>query len=344
MKPCRLGDPHNFNQYVELVSSSIGFRVKKPRTVFWEKTFLDSQSKFRLLLKNLRGGEGSNYLGDISYGLDNSAAYVAEDAFSSAISNNLLVHYGQLLAFVTVFGICDLHTENVIYKTDYLQILDIECILFYAESPLDSLLLPNHSSKNNTKAIHWLFDGVSLHQYATILNSMHSEFIFLKSNANKILHFFSNELQELKTHPIRILLRSSNEYTKSFDKLELKFPFIESERVQMSRNDIPYFFGFFGEKFVRWYDSVGHNEVVPLEHLQPCLQKIERSFRSFEELLSEERIDRVHKQSLIVSLSKMNFNEESFDRVFNELRIYKSDSIIGIESSQFNIQSKLLRG
>lgn len=345
-----LGDSHNFNQWVELIETDRGLRVKKPRPVYWEWLFLDPQSVFRSSGRTILGSHFDEYLGDIEYfDLQNGPPYLCEfknDFTDTNFSNSskLFENFGRLLAFATCFGLLDLHLENLNIRNEYIQILDIECVLFFAESPADTLLIPNRASnseKNLFRKLQLQVGEYSIEMIEKILRGLYQEFLFFKSNNENILEILSKEQEVIDTVPIRVLLRPSMHYREDFPKIDLKFPFLEEEQIQLSRGDIPYFFGYSGRPNIHYYSDKITLAEVSSKSLLAIQQKLDRSFQSLESILSEQRIQRVFKQSLALTTSRfVKYNEPL--RVSSELFDIDFDGrLLRIESDSLIIQSKV---
>lgn len=343
-----LGDKHNFGKQVQLSSRGGTLLIHKPRPIYWEYLFLDKESFIRTTLDNLLNSSTSNYLGSLNYLKQSNeffdggfAEFIHEDFGLQGRSESFLENFGRILAFVTTFGISDLHHENWLIKGTRLQIIDIECVFSDFQSPLDSLLLREKSLK---KIIDLNYEIVSKKLgllVATIVEGMLAEFTFFNNNSKNILESFEKLHNiDLKIIPIRFLIRPTQHYI-SEEKLE--FPFLVEERVQMARGDIPYFFGYLGQKKLYYLSENSKQQQVELPFDFPLTKKIERSFSALSKLMNETRINLIAKNSVMVVLNRLLFGLRFFDFENDNIKIRIIDESIHFEGYGFNLNAQKYR-
>src|SRR5690242_4955378 len=129
-----IGDPHNFHLRVTLHEDQFGLFVQKPRTIYWEYLFLDHRSSFRKLLRSSPKNsliDFDNLLGNIHITSSDEFRTGFASHYQSIkpeINEVWFRRLGQLLGFVTIFGITDLHKNNVLASKNTFQLVDIECL------------------------------------------------------------------------------------------------------------------------------------------------------------------------------------------------------------------------
>jgi lantibiotic modifying enzyme len=345
-----LGDSHNFNQKVELIEVLGEFKVKKPRTVFWEWFFLDPSSSFRVQTKQITGCNFNNYLGSISYsqfGTSGICDYLLQPSNLTIVENSSLFNnFGRLLAFATTFGIIDLHAENLIIYNEYVQILDIECVLFAAESPADTLLIPNRASnleKSLFFKLHQLVGGFSSKNMQEIMEGLYQEFKFIIENRLKLTEIIAIEFDQVSIAPIRFLIRPSREYNKDFPQANILLPMISEEREQLGRSDIPYFFGLVGSSDLFYFQSPNQKLKVRLKNQEKTKEKIQRSFNPPQSLLEHKRLLKIFKQSMLMVASRFLENGNSMEIQSENFTIKFDGTILKIDTIEFSIQSNKVK-
>jgi|GEM_PF-3331814 len=347
-----LGDAHNFNQKVELIETVEGLKVKKPRPIFWEWLFLDPSSSFRAQTKQITGCSFNQYLGSISYsssqrGVSGICEYLLQPTKHAITEDSVLLkNFGRLLAFTTTLGITDLHIENLIIYNEHVQMLDIECVLFSAESPADTLLIPNRKINRERSPLfklNQLVGGFSSKNILHIMEGLYQEFKFLLENRAKITEIISAEIDQMNRSPIRFLIRPSREYNKNFLQSTSLLPMIDEEREQLDRSDIPYFFGFIEDADLFYYKQLNQKSKVQLNNLETIKKKIQRSFQTPKSLLGHNRLYKVFKQSMMMVASRfleagkpMEIQSENFSIKFD-------GSILKIDTIEFSLQSNAVK-
>ena len=352
--PCGpLGDSHNFNQKVELIETFEGLKVKKPRPIFWEWLFLDPSSSFRVLTKQIAGCNFNQYLGNIAYSdpqmvdIPGTCQYLLQPSNLNITEDSVLFkNFGRLLAFTTTFGIIDLHAENLIIYNEYVQILDIECVLFSAESPADTLLIPNRASnfeKSLFFKLNLLVVGFSSKIIQQIMEGLYQEFKFLIENRLKLSEVASIEFEQMNRTPVRFLIRPSKEYTKDFSQADILLPMVPEEKEQLDRLDIPYFFGLPGHADLFYFQSPNQKSRVQLKNLDPIKKKIQRSFQTPNILLEHNRLLKIFKQSMVMVASRFLEDGASMEIQSENFSIKFDGSILKIHTIEFSLESNKVR-
>lgn len=300
-----MGDAHNFNRRVSYFEEHGKGLLEKPRCMFWEYLFLDPNSSFRVFIRSLDNSVNfDKILGSVSISSQNNfSTGFAEFVKASSIidANEWLRSYGELLAFVSAFGITDLHRENILNIENRPRLIDLECVFWGAELPSETFLLPKNDF-DWSKSI-WIstnFEGLnslSGAQTESILLGYSSVLNCLNKYSDDLIHFFST--LPICHQPIRILIEPTRDYRNTMDNVEPSLDYILTEEAeQMLRGDIPYFFGFSGKREIYFYDTPDTKTV--LRSRKPIIiEKLNRAFRTPEELLCRNRLLRLKKQGIV---------------------------------------------
>ncbi|MCB0363420.1 MAG: DUF4135 domain-containing protein, partial [Bdellovibrionales bacterium] len=180
----RAGDIHNFRRHVVIALSDASRLVIKPRSAFWEWLFFGQNSPIRSALGDsfLAGKNGVFGLQVISCKPHLSQVVYLERQVPSTPKNPNLVQeflyqYGGLLAYAYVFGIEDLHIENLVQRGNRLQVVDVEVVF-------GNLCLPNQTHLFPLGNLTWSQTGLGHLK----VNSVFSEPINLESLLSGYLH------------------------------------------------------------------------------------------------------------------------------------------------------------
>jgi len=281
----------------------------------------------------------------MSFDFSGSCEYLSPPPTLELGSESLLFeNVGRLLCFATLFGIIDLHVENVLIYPTHAQLIDIECLFFSSETPLDTLLIHNRATapdRNLIYALRQLDDGLTAKRIEAILNGLVGEFQYFLEHAKTISSILEISISGAQKVPIRVLLRSTMQYNSEFPAENLLFPMIDAEKSQLARGDVPYFFGFLGDHEVYFYEKPGLYQKVPNRDLFPVNEKISRSFTSPQLLFTSERLIRVFKQSLMIVASKLISAGESVDISSQHFKLHSDGKILQIQCASFALQSFL---
>ena len=269
-----LADKHNFGQKVEKVQRGSDTWYRKPRTVYWEWLFFGKTSP----LKNLfcdKGEHGSRQLADYLFNLD-----VEIETSWSGFSKDVAVEdrpatlehfyaFGVLVAYCYIFGIRDLHKQNLIITRTHLQAVDVEVVFTAITLPHETLLLP-------FKNIGYEFAGIgALTNSKEDLTQVQIEQIifgywdlFRMASEKKLGIDKALATLNFSQMPMRVIVRNTSEYK---DLLERKPDnILKSETEQMRRGDIPYFFKFVSDPNLYWLKEKDH---IQAEELLGVFQK-----------------------------------------------------------------------
>lgn len=350
--PNQLGDPHNFGRRVSKILVDSYLWVHKPRVVYWEYLFLAHDSALREHLRNLRAHLGSEFDPDLALG---SIEIVSAPDFSNGHSRFLqscdrplsdvdAIQLGGLIGIALVFGITDLHCNNILVLNDRLQIIDIECLFWDSMIPSESMLLFSREA-DPTKTLLPRFptanDGqFQFHFALQILTGFTHAMEFFLSTSESLTSFFDGIQAESENQQIRILLQKTRTYCDLISNPEdhTELDLLEEEIQQLARADIPYFFGFHGRKSIHFFSSPTETRSVA-QITGSAKAKLERAFMAPRHLLSPERLLKVYKHGVLEIVDRL-FAAEILTYENNEIRIEKQSRFIRAKTRRFTVQSK----
>lgn len=256
-----LADRHNFGQQVEKVLRGSDHWYRKPRTVYWEWLFFGNTSPLRDLF-NLEGGHSNRPLADYFFNLDieiESTWTGFAKEIQSELMDPTLEHFyafGALIAYCYVFGIRDLHKQNIVMTKTHFQPVDAEVVFVAINLPHETLLLP-------FKQIGYEFAGIGVlaGQKEKIVKEQLEQLVLgywdlftLISKQSAAIDTILSDLN-FREIPSRVIVRNTSEYA-SFLNSEPKNA-LPSEIEQLLRGDIPFYFKFIGDKQLYWLKGEG---------------------------------------------------------------------------------------
>lgn len=293
----QLGDSHNFGRRV----SQRGGRVYKPRALLWEWLMLAAESPLRRLLDTQAEREG---WGRVAFGfLPTLKFYRSKSGIGGAVERvellalpalgdddkrRLAVIVGRSLALWSWLGVSDLHWENLVLGIDahgrmVFGPLDIEMILSDLSFPAETKLLPDADPEYAALCQHacgarrvlpFLGKPVAAEALLAIAGAYRTTLVFLDRHARAISEAIAG-LPELRGTPIRVCLRSTEEYVRA-SSTELWPPLLDAEVEQLERGDIPYFFRLYGRAGIHYYGNhaLTEHKRLPLRGDVPQLEPL----------------------------------------------------------------------
>lgn len=292
-----LGDSHNFGRRVTVR----GARVAKPRTVFWEWLVLSAESPLRRLLNDEAaredlGPEFFGFLPSLKFfewrgkagGQVERATLQPLGRASRAGRQQLAAIVGRSLALWSWLGVADLHWENLILGRDakgrvIFGPLDVELMLADLGLPTETKLLPDadpeyaqvcRHAAGVRRVLPYLGKPVAAAELLTMASAYRKTLEFLDRQARAIAKLM-HQLPELRTAPLRVLLRGTDEYVQARSTPPWP-PLLEAEQEQMARGDIPYFFRLYGKRGIHYYadETLEQTRRLPLEGDVPQLDPL----------------------------------------------------------------------
>lgn len=363
------GDLHNFGRRVTWLQSEEGPFLFKPRTVAWEELFFGKSSK---LLPWIRKSQFSNFIESKNISVFENAIFgleilragphdgeiraIKSEGYNKSDINNLLFNAGILLSYSYIFGIKDLHHGNVKLDGNKLQVVDAEEVLCDLTLPSETLLLPFLNTPLQKSGLSALLTILDEKEFKTNdIIEIAKGYIFgirlIHQIADTLRLGMSSLRNELSSIPIRVILRPTREYVQSSIH-NLNIDWIEPERLQLNRGDIPYFFKFMNSESVYFYstETWEYREIDLPHHLRIIANKVGRNP---EELLDQTRIrSKLFAPGLMILLRKLAssspegecFSFTSQDRAVSvtasEDKIYVTSDWGAFQTSRFRTFSK----
>jgi hypothetical protein len=260
-----LADKHNFGQQVEKVQRGSDTWYRKPRTVYWEWLFFGKTSPLKTLF-NENGENGTRPLADYFFNLDVEvestwSGYAKE--VSSENQTPTLEHFyafGALTAYCYIFGIRDLHKQNLIMTKTHLQAVDAEVVFTALTLPHETLLLP-------FKNVGYEFAGIGalVNSKEELTQDQIEQIIFgywdLFSLASSKKTELDRTLRILNFSevPVRVIVRNTSEYAALLDGTSGNV--LSSELAQIKRGDVPFYFKFISDRSLYWLEDKGRTRI-----------------------------------------------------------------------------------
>jgi hypothetical protein len=269
-----LGDPHNFGRRV---SRSAG-RIRKPRTLVWERLLLSAKSPLRRLLDEAArqdglGADAFGFLPDLKFfpsrartsGEVEQVALAPLPPLSPDGRRALARIVGRSIALFTWLGVSDLHWENLALGADaqgrmVFGPLDVEMILADLSLPTETKLLPDadpeyaeicRHAAGVRRVLPYLGKPVGAADLLAMAGAYLGTLALLDRRAREIAGVLSR-LPGLREAPIRVLLRGTGEYVRA-RSAPVWPPLLDAEAEQLDRGDIPYFFRLYGRPGILYY-------------------------------------------------------------------------------------------
>lgn len=254
-----LADKHNFGQQVEKVQRGSDTWYRKPRTVYWEWLFFGSTSPLKTLF-NEKGENGTRPLADYFFNLDIEvegtwSGYAKEVvAENQTLTPEHFYAFGALIAYSYIFGIRDLHKQNLIMTKTHLQAVDAEVVFTALTLPHETLLLP-------FKTVGYEFAGIGAlvsskehltHEQIQKIVLGYWDLFSVVSNKKTELDETLTEL-DFSKNPIRVIVRNTSEYRNLLSDLTANA--LPSEVEQLNRGDVPFYFKFVADNRLYWFSE-----------------------------------------------------------------------------------------
>ncbi len=255
-----LADTHNFGQQVKRVQRGTDalpcFYYDKPRSVYWEWLFFGQTSPLKNIFE-IKARDPYKALSHYLFNLDieilgkwrGRSKEVVE--WPGDVTNEHFYAFGVLIAYSYIFGIRDLHKQNLIKTESHFQVVDAEVVFTRLILPSETLLLPfKHIGYElagigvfaNNKTAH------TLEQKQEMVNGYLDLFSIVVGKKKEIDNVFEN--LDLKDHPVRVIVRNTSEYKSSL--VNPPDNILDSEKIQLSRGDVPFYFKFVGSDNLYW--------------------------------------------------------------------------------------------
>lgn len=289
-------DKHNFGKQVTREQRVSGTWYRKPRPVHWEHFFFGKSSPLAYLFDEA-GENGSSCLGKYFFNLEieltdrwNGLAKGIEQPKNFMITREHYYSFGALIAYCYIFGIRDLHKNNLVGMTNHFQVVDAEVVLTNLILPKETLLLPYKEIGFEMAGINLLGPSspvVTVDQSHQILAGYFDLFHFVFKMHEKILSVTTESVDFLA--PIRVIIRNTKEYRKILSDGYKPQNLLGEEKQQLERGDIPYFFKVLGKEGLFWLaDKDG--SVTAVEELKEFKPDVSRHAITPEFLISSQNV------------------------------------------------------
>ena len=260
------GDLHRFGKQVSFLHDDQF--VKKHRPTLIEHLFLDKRSpispQFNALgiFSNAHIESNNDWYGEC----ENLSPYIISE---NEIGKNLDFFFaaaGKLIATSTVFGLNDLHFENILFikKNNQLAIIpvDLEVIYYKFITSAECCLYPSIKVNEETCGLKRLIPFLTVEFLTTIVDNT----IEAWGEAVKLSPTVQEKLGDV---PVRMIYRQSKFYAQYLINKDINIfkndPIAptQEEFFQMNHGDIPYFFSKFNDpKKILYFDSVDTTAVA----------------------------------------------------------------------------------
>jgi hypothetical protein len=249
-----LGDIHNFGLVVYRKDDI----VVKPRSCLWEQEFFGWKAGFYNLMSDLSvlpndtASKVSKLCGlEVLFVSRNQSqvTFYSEAISSIEYRESHVFAISSLLLFSFLFGMQDLHSDNIIVNNNgNIQVVDLECLFTNLSLPAQTLLFrfksisEEHCGLNRILPTLRLYAANNTDDFCLLLYSIFCElFDFLFDNLKTIEHWLSTLQTRNMNVPIRIIPKRTSEYSKMIKNKN--FAGCQPEELcQLERNEIPYFF------------------------------------------------------------------------------------------------------
>lgn len=343
----KLGDSHNFNRFVYLDSNK---NVIKPRDCFFEWLFLCLESPLRawLEINYLRGP--ISLLPALTYQkISTQKTKVTYLDLRSPGPNSIqeedMYEVGRIIALCTFFGMTDLHRENVALgfnEKGELNFgpLDIECLFDEYELVSQTRLLPTRDlalEDSGLSGLHFY-----LKEYPNPRNNLNlvlgyceglGDLVSKKLEITKLI----SESVDLLGKKIRMVIRPTREYYRYLSSGDVQV--IPGEKVQLDRNDIPYFFRILGKGDDIFYYSEENMNAQSKVNLPDDLRNdVFSNYTDIPQLLKHDSVESLMEQGALQICRFADFGGSSYTGSLNGLKLeYKENEIILEFKSEFII-------
>lgn len=249
------GDSHRFGKRVSFLLSDPF--IKKPRDTKIEYLFLSEESP----LKQYQDFLGLGFSAKISLNpnnegiVENLNPFVISDSEIEDNADNLFKLAGQFLATATLFGLNDLHVENILFlkRNNRFEIapVDLEIILYKFATSAETCLHPSPKASSHICGYARLIPHISLERVKFFTDAFINSYNQIVLKLPEILNIIDTTLEN---SPIRMLIRPTELYAlylKTLDESIFKnepIPLSEEEKIQLRAKDIPYFFSFYKDR------------------------------------------------------------------------------------------------
>lgn len=310
-------DLHNFGKSVQRIGRDSDVYYLKPRPIYWEWLFFGRNSPLSDFFNHSRlpGFTPRQVLFNLDTEVNDDFSGRSREVVATRNMENKPTHHyslGSLLAYCYIFGIRDLHKNNVIKTDTHLQVVDAEVVLSKLLLPHETLLLPFKEVGSKLCGASHVLDLDSKMDsdiFKTILTGYLDTFENVLKNRIEIGFVFADRHEKMRRVPVRHILRDTFHYRDAKIR-EPEIPFFESEIKQLARGDVPYYFKNLGDpKVLELTDENWTTAAVPLP--EAFLKGAAREATPPSILLEEKRLRNQIFPAGLLYIAKMLFSSDS---------------------------------
>lgn len=314
-----VGDPHHFGQRVQCLKRKDCDVFCKPRSVKIEGLFLSEDTPLKFLKES--GFPCFGKVESISSWHGHSNSYLQHKVENiNGTSQSYSFNSGRLLALCLLYGITDLHFENILIcqkDGQYIpQPVDIESLFWKCKSGIETLLYPSSLISEDRCGFAANLRKLDMIDPIVLIDSfLYHAKLYQKSYADDLADLFL----KLKDVANRVILRPTRVYRDILNRIsdielsqnviptvikelpEIKDnPLIKEEWQQLLRGDIPYFFYEIGNSQLLYHHKLNQSQNCDPKHLMPIF---ENSVYDFETLTSHQH----QKTAISNTLAQLSF-------------------------------------
>ena len=275
----------------------------KPRTVVWERLFLDAESPLRVVLDPAGRGGIFSFLPDLKFFPPSGRSELGGEVMRVNLeplgdlapegAEELARLVGRSLALWSWFGVSDLHWENLALgrATDGRIVftpLDVESLFDDFSLPTHTKLLPDADPEvaevcrhacGVRRVLPFLGKPIDAQNLVGMTGEYLETLALLDQHGDKIGEVVS-AVPHLDEVPIRVCLRGTDVYmgvlSESASPQTVWPPLLEAEEEQLARGDVPYFFRLYGRPGLHYYGdaSLQTTKTLPTEGDVPQLDPL----------------------------------------------------------------------
>lgn len=228
------GDPHNFGKKTTAKTAKT---FHKPRELFWEYFLYSKNSP----LKNILPSKLAKALFPLDISLTLQTSKKINKLSKGQISPDFWRNTGYLCAWSSLFGVTDLHRGNIIVTKQGPVAIDIETA-FLPQPGLEftGLIGADKDPLKWSTGLAGLYEisrnGFSSSNLKALLEGFTFVLQWALNNHSKLSGFIQKNQATINACANRFIVRDSRFYENPRGK------FIPEERIQLTRNDVPFFF------------------------------------------------------------------------------------------------------
>lgn len=272
-----LGDAHNFGRRVSVGPSG---RIEKPRCIEWERLFLGDSLLRSELVRLFRSNDASNpfelfptlsFARDAEMDFAGTVERLAWRPAFPALTEALCAQIGAVVGLTSWFGMGDLHRQNVAFGSledgrPVCAPLDIECLLVDHQLPAQSRLIGYHDAKGKGCGLAAFQERIEEAGrpgilVAAVLHGYIGAIVTLSGHEREVAASIVSE-PGISRWPIRVILRDTAEYASILAgaaPAEGSPALLPSERAQLARGDVPYYYREAASQEKRWLTRDSRN-------------------------------------------------------------------------------------